>query len=271
MSNVFTTIDFGYTCSIKQPLISFGKKLQNPSFITTLIIISAVTIPYFTFINSIAGDASAQIDIAEDNPNSSSNLTISSQTSQTSNPGQHGQGNLSATSTENRTSSPRLPIISELSDKGTYRVELRWSSPLDIQSPAILSKDGFDIELLFLNASSPEATPETIPGDMSNLTTDFERSITSENANLSTMEPIIPVESFDITIYDDSGNVLWSKLDQTLTAGRALLRVDPDTDYSGGITIVINDIKSPKTADSDENAKSDESVRFTASIQGSQN
>jgi hypothetical protein len=155
-----------------------------------------------------------------------------------------------------------------LSDKGTYRVELRWSSPLDIHSPAILSKDGFDIELLFLNASSPEATPETISGDISNLTTDFERSITSENSNLSTMEPIPPVDSFDITLYDDSGNVLWSKVDQTLTAGRALLRVDPDTDYSGGISIMINDIKSPKTADSDENAKSDESVRFSASIQG---
>jgi hypothetical protein len=67
-------------------------------------------------------------------------------------------------------STQRLPIISEISDKGAYRVELRWSSPLDIQSPTIISEGGFDIEVLFLNASVPEATPQTIPGGQTNLT-----------------------------------------------------------------------------------------------------
>lgn len=81
------------------------------------------------------------------------------------------------------------------------------------------------------------------------------------------MEPIVPVDSFDVTIYDDEGNELWSKVDQTLTAGRASMRVMLDPSYSGGITITVDDIKSPLTADSE---KADESVRFTATVQGEQ-
>ncbi len=74
---------------------------------------------------------------------------------------------------------------------------------------------------------------------------DFERSITSEVSNLSTIEPIVPIDSFDITIYDDQGKELWSKTDHTLTAGRSPIRVMLDPNYSGGITIAIDDIKSP--------------------------
>jgi hypothetical protein len=193
----------------------------------------------------------------------STNVNLSSSMSQTNEPGDLGQDNNSR-STGNQTSSPRLPILTEISDKGTYRVELRWSSPADIQSPAILSQDGFDIELLFLNASAQEVTPQTMQGNNSNLTMDFQRSITSEISNLSTIEPIVPIDSFDIAIYDDKGNEMWSKMDQTLTAGRAPLRVMLDPNYSGGITFTVTDIKSPLTSGSDE------SVRFTATVQGKQ-
>jgi hypothetical protein len=113
---------------------------------------------------------SAQSNIINDNFESNSNLTISSPNKQTSNLGQQEQANNSTTTDNNNTSSQRLPIISEISDKGAYRVELRWSSPLDIQSPTIISDGGFDIEVLFLNASVPEATPQTIPGGQTNLT-----------------------------------------------------------------------------------------------------
>jgi hypothetical protein len=206
----------------------------------------------------------AQVDSVGDKSLNNSNINLSSSMSQTSEPGDLGPANNSGTN-ENQTSSPRLPIVTEVSDKGTYKVELRWSSPVDIQSPAILSKDGIDMELLFLNASSPEATPQTMQEN--NLTMDFERSISSEVSNLSTVEPVVPVDSFDVTIYDDEGNELWSKMDQTLTAGRAPMRVMLDPSYSGGITITVDDIKSPLTANSE---KADESVRFTATVQGEQ-
>jgi hypothetical protein len=210
--------------------------------------------------------AMAQRDNASDQ-SLNNNINLSSSMSQTNEPGNLGSSN-DWQSTENQTSSPKLPILTEISDKGTYKVELRWSSPVDIQSPTILSQDGFDLELLFLNASAQEVTPQTMQGNFSNLTMDFGRSISSEVSNLSTVEPIVPIDSFDIAIYDDKGNELWSKMDQIPTAGRSPLRVMLDPNYSGGITIAVTDIKSPLKSGSSE--KADESVRFTAAVQGKQ-
>ena len=246
----------------------------NPS----LSLLNCLKIPLYTalyvallaFAVNQSGDSTsilAQGNNTSDQPLEGSNINLSSSMSQTDEPGDVGEENVTG-NTENQTSSPRLPILSEVSDKGTYRVELRWSSPVDIQSPAILSKDGFDIELLFLNATSPEATPQTMQGNNSNLTMDFQRSISSEISNLSTVEPIVPIDNFDIAIYDDQGKELWNKTDQTLTAGRSPLRVMLDPNYSGGITITVDDIKSPLTSASTE--KANESVRFTATVQGEQ-
>lgn len=251
--------------SVRYPSLSLFSNLKCFVFVAFYIVVIAVASNQSAETTSLQ----AQGDIAGDNPLDDSNINLSSSMSQTNEPGDLGQENLSGNNTENQTSSPKLPIITEVSDKGTYKVDLRWSSPVDIQSPAILSKDGFDIELLFLNASLQEVSPQTMQGNNSNLTMDFERSITSEVSNLSTVEPIVPIDSFDITIYDDKGKELWSKTDQTLTAGRAPMRVMLDPNYSGGITITVNDIKSPLTSGSSE--KADESVRFTATVQGEQN
>lgn len=264
MSKIGSNNDNASKVSVRDSSLAVNNGIKCLSFIMCYVVIIAVAANQF-------GDATsllAQNDTAGDRTLGDNNIRLSSSMSQTSSPGESGQENISKSSTENQTSSPRLPILTEISDKGTYKVELRWSSPLNIQSPAILSNDGFDMELLFLNASAQETTPETVQGDSSNLTMDFERSITSEVANLSSLEPIVPVESFDMTIYDDKGNELWNKMDQTLTAGRALMRVMLDPNYSGGITMTISDIKSPITSGSNE--KADESVRFTATVKGGQ-
>lgn len=262
MSKIGLSNDIAENGSIKYLYLSLINCLKFSVFIAFYVVIIVVAVNQPGDMTSLL----AQQDTTGDKSLDNSNINLSSSMSQTNEPGDSGQENNSG-STENQTSSPRLPIITEVSDKGTYKVELRWSSPLDIQSPAILSKDGFDMELLFLNASSPGA--QTMQGNNSNLTMDFERSITSAVSNLSTIEPIMPVDSFDITIYDDNGNELWNKMDQTLTAGRAPIRVMLDPNYSGGITITVDDIKSPLTSGSNE--KADESVRFTATVQGEQN
>jgi hypothetical protein len=248
---------------VKYQFLSLPNCLKNFVYITLYVALLAFAV-------NQSGDPTpvlAQGNNSGDQPSEGSNINLSSSMSQTDEPGDVGEENTTG-NTENQTSSPRLPILSEVSDKGTYKVELRWSSPVDIQSPAILSKDGFDIELLFLNASSPEATPQTMQGDNSNLTMDFQRSISSDVSNLSTVEPIVPIDSFDIAIYDDQGKELWNKTDQTLTAGRSPMRVMLDPNYSGGITITVDDIKSPLTSGSSE--KANEAVRFTATVQGEQ-
>ena len=63
----------------------------------------------------------AQGSISGDKPLDNNNINLSSSMSQTNEPGDLGQGNTSR-STENRTSSPKLPILTEVSDKGIYKV-----------------------------------------------------------------------------------------------------------------------------------------------------
>ena len=70
----------------------------------------------------------AQGSISGDKPLDNNNINLSSSMSQTNEPGDLGEDNISR-STENQTSSPKLPILTEVSDKGIYKVELRWSSP----------------------------------------------------------------------------------------------------------------------------------------------
>jgi hypothetical protein len=55
----------------------------------------------------------------------------------------------------------------------------------------------------------------------------------------------VHVDSYNIAIYTDHGQELWKKLNQPVTGGRGLQRVIfTNSDYSGGITIQITNIKS---------------------------
>ncbi len=59
------------------------------------------------------------------------------------------------------------------------------------------------------------------------------------------IERIVPVNSFDMTIYDNHGKVLWNKANQTVSAGLGLEQVVFPKGYTGNITILIHNIKSP--------------------------
>ena len=115
-------------------------------------------------------------------------------------------------------------VIEKISDKAMYKVQLRSNGPFNF-----LPKNGFDMQILFLNtnASEPSAT-----------------SIVMEQEQ---QQPI-PVNSFDITIYSDNGKVLWQKTNQTITAATAFEKVafTNGGGYKGGgggITIQITNIK----------------------------
>jgi hypothetical protein len=245
---------------MSQPTIKRNIGYMSFIFMPIVIILS-----FTAFSSSINKELLAQSVTTENNPESTRNVTISGFNNQTSNVGQQENSNLSATG-ESRSGSQTLPILSEISDKGNYIVELRWGSPLDIQSPAILSKEGFDMEVSFLNASEPEATPQTIPGGQSNLT-DEPSGIIRENTNLSTIQRTTPVDSFDMAIYDNKGNELWRKDDQTVAAGKASLRVLLDAPYNGGVTIRLSDIKGILTSGAEK--QSPDAVQFTAKVQAS--
>ena len=147
-------------------------------------------------------------------------------------------------------------ILEKVSDKGNYRVQIMWNqlgsqnasaipSGNATSSPAI-PKQGFDMEIDFLNASAPLPSGKTVPQKESRIRSE---SAVGASANQmptpSIIKTTVPVDSYDITIYSDRGQELWKKLNQPVTAGRGVQRVVfEDTNYTGGITIQITNIKS---------------------------
>jgi hypothetical protein len=145
-------------------------------------------------------------------------------------------------------------LLEKVSDKGNYRVQVMWN-----ESSLFLSKKGFDMEIDFLNASAPLPTTNTVPQKESNLK--GESSLGSSRPSVpASIQPTVPVDSYDITIYSNQGKVLWKKLNQPVSGGRGLERVAFVNGYIGDITIQITNIKSGSIPPN--------SVTFTARVVG---
>jgi hypothetical protein len=155
-------------------------------------------------------------------------------------------------------------ILEKISDKGNYRVQLIWNQLTSLGGSAIPSsaipKQGFEMEIDFLNASAPLPTGKTVPQKESVIRS--QSSVGSSAAQTPTpsiIQTTVPVDSYDITIYSDHGQELWKKLNQPVTGGRGVQRITfADSNYTGGITIQITNIKS---GDIPPNA-----VTFTAKV-----
>lgn len=122
------------------------------------------------------------------------------------------------------------------SEKGNLLVQLKSSLTSD--------PFNFPIEIVFLNSTLPKQTPQSVPNLESNNSGD-----TFSSAGLSvpsTLERVVPIQSYDIFIYDADGNELWKKTSQSATQGRANLNVEFG-DYNGKLTIVIDKILPSKS------------------------
>ena len=132
-------------------------------------------------------------------------------------------------------------MAEKLSDKGQYTVQLRWNP-----NPAILlPKDGFDLTIYFMD---PNVAQEVIEeegiepeGEEVEQDGDVEQEEIEEPGS-SLILPLMPVETYDISLYSDDGSVLWKKVDQIVTGGRAFERVVFANGYVGPITIEISNI-----------------------------
>ena len=113
-------------------------------------------------------------------------------------------------------SGSELPLLEKVSDNGTYLVQLAWPTlPLN-------PDNAFDLQVFFLNASDPRG----INGTAAQPETNFTGSGTEMGGTVpETMQSVIDVESYDITIYSDDGSVLWQKLDPAF--GSALIFLVP--------------------------------------------
>jgi hypothetical protein len=163
-------------------------------------------------------------------------------------------------STQLNATSTDVPVLQQVSEKGIYRVELKWPQTVsDVE-------DALQVEIVFNNASAPLPTSNTIPQRESNVTGsgDVERALTIPGAIGG--EPM-PVESYDMAIYTPDGRKLWEQLDQPGVGGRATQRIELDSNYTGPVTIDISNIKPGVGGDETVSATDmTDSVTFTATI-----
>ena len=129
-------------------------------------------------------------------------------------------------------------LVSEkTSEKGNLLIQLKSSLTSD--------PSNFPLEIVFLNSTLPKQTPQTVPNLESN---DSGDTFSSTGLSVpSTLERVVPIQSYDIIIYDANGNELWKKTAQSATEGRANLNVEFG-DYNGKLTIVIDKILPSKSS-----------------------
>jgi hypothetical protein len=141
----------------------------------------------------------------------------------------------------NSTSSD-IPVLEQESDKGIYKVQLRW--PTVVVDP----QDAIQIELVFLNASAPEPSSATVPQREGNATgSGTEAGLTVPGSETdeplpTPIEHTLPIESYDIAVYSSDGAELWKQVDQPGAGGRGTQRLTLGN-YTGPVTIEVTDIK----------------------------
>jgi hypothetical protein len=137
------------------------------------------------------------------------------------------------------------PLITNISNKGIYKVQLGLSTGVSLQS---LPDSGFSSYIRFMSATAPPATSHTIPNraaqNMPGGTTVTAHMLGRYNVPGSILR-IVPIKSFDMTIYDSHGKV-WNAANQIPSAGLKLVHIVFPKGTSGHITISIYDIKSPR-------------------------
>ncbi|HEU4606149.1 MAG TPA: hypothetical protein VFS46_07925 [Nitrososphaera sp.] len=147
------------------------------------------------------------------------------------------------------------PVLEQMSEKGTYLVQLRW--PQDGPTP----QAGLQIELVFVNASSPQPTEENFPQAGANETGK------SGFTDPGMTETLLPVESYDIAIYAGDGRVLWEKTDQPGEGGRGSQSIDFEGNYTGPVTINVTNIRPGWDAGETVTAEDlTDSVSFSATV-----
>ncbi|MDQ4101816.1 MAG: hypothetical protein M3115_06480 [Thermoproteota archaeon] len=157
----------------------------------------------------------------------------------------------------------QAPIVEEMSDNQNYLVQLRWT-PYDI----LLPQNGISYTIYFLDGQQPRSTEDIVPPWVSNYS-GFSRANPSLYVDPQMLN-FEAVESYDMTIYSDTGNILWQKDDLGVYGGRDWGMITFAEPYEGPITVVISDIKPSEGifgGDDDNNDRpAPDSVTFTSLV-----
>ncbi len=158
----------------------------------------------------------------------------------------------------NSTISP-VPIVEQVSDNQNYLVQLRWT-PYELSLPV----NEISYTIYFLDAQQPRSTEELVPPWESNYT-GFSRANPS-----GFIDPYIlnfePVDSYDLTVYADTGSILMQEDDSKVYSGRDWGTITFTETYRGPITIEITDIKLVERIVGTNNLPMPDSVTFPSLV-----
>ena len=130
-------------------------------------------------------------------------------------------------------------LLEKESDKGNYLIQLKSSLSNDVNN--------FPIEIVFLNSTLPTHTSSSVPNFEANNTGDV---LTATDLSVpSILERVVPVQNYDIAIYDGKGNELWKKTSQVATEGRGPHNVEFVYFKGGELTVVIDKILASKSTE----------------------
>jgi hypothetical protein len=161
--------------------------------------------------------------------------------------------------TQLNSTSTNLPILEQTSEKGIYKVQLKWPQTVEDAQGAL------QIEIAFLNASAPQATNTTIPQNEGNATgSGTEAGLTVPQVLQDTP---LAVKSYDIVVYSNDGKKLWEKIDQPGLGGRGTQRIVlENNNYTGPVTVEINNIRPGWNTGTTTASDLTDSAKFTATI-----
>lgn len=147
------------------------------------------------------------------------------------------------------------PLLEKVSDKGIYKVQLRWP-----QVP-LSADNSIDLQLVFLNASASNATLPEREGNFSG--SGSEAGLTVPG----TVDSPLPIKSYDIAIYSGDGTELWKKANQPGEAGRPGQHVELLSNYTGPVTVEVTNIQPGWNVGETATAEDmTDSVKFSATI-----
>ena len=152
---------------------------------------------------------------------------------------------IGAVGTGSRNNQPQM--LTNISKQGTYKVEIEWTGvhgAQEVSQSAVFPKNGFQLQVRFLNGTAPSATSKNIPNKLAEGGVTTIGNGDTQYPVPGSIEHLLPIDSYDMTILDNHGGVLWHKANQTTSAGIGQEQVDFSKGYTGKIHILINNIQS---------------------------
>lgn len=152
------------------------------------------------------------------------------------------------------------PIVEKATEDGRYLVQLRWSPSIGVPLPRL------DYQIFFLDPEQPRATEDIVPSWESNYSA-FSQLSPAEFIDPDIVLNFEQVDTYDMTVYTETGNIIWQRDDLAVYGGRDSGLIFFENEYRGPVIVEITDIQPALDAFSTEDREATpSSVTFRSLI-----